>query len=403
MVMLYKRPKLKHLLYLGLPSVLLLGTVIAAAQAAPGHVKVEPEAGTLQGRAATYSDSTASEGSFVEFFEQSQPPSPGGTFTESFSSLASWTFSHWRYEIPGNDDAPSTATIDGGKLKIVTRDQNYGEGIMRSAAMYNLAQGGTVKLDVSLASGNIPTSSAHAGWPWVGFLTQPYTTPSTPHYNGGAPTPEQGVYVNFRYLCSVPWATPQVLSYSNYSESEIAASGNCLNTPTMVAGQLNRVELRYTPGRLEVWATDASVDGINFGLLKHVQDYSVTIPTTGYVYMGSHNHASDKYSSVPAIETWFDNISFPSGATTVTYPSGQAVNLSGATGARVVFTAYNQNLAGGAVIVNGHRYSFTPRSSGSNSAIGSVPISIFDLINGNNTIMVEGFTEAGNIGLVIIR
>ena len=37
------------------------------------------------------------------------PPAQGNLFTESFGSLATWSFAHWRYEIPGNADAASSA------------------------------------------------------------------------------------------------------------------------------------------------------------------------------------------------------------------------------------------------------------------------------------------------------
>ena len=96
---------------------------------------------------------------------------------------------------------------------------------MRSAVQYDLSRGGTIKFDVSLASGNLPTSSAVAGWPWIGFLSLPYSAPSTPSYNGGAPIPQDGVYVNFREACRLLPITPQVLRFTDFGESEVASRG----------------------------------------------------------------------------------------------------------------------------------------------------------------------------------
>ena len=66
---------------------------------------------------------------------------------------------------------------------------------------------------------------------------------------------------------------------------------------------------------------------------------SVTLPPIEYVYLGSHNHATAKYSAgVAALDSWFDNVSYPAGATVRAYPDGLGVDPSGSR-ARVVFTA----------------------------------------------------------------
>ncbi len=393
--------------FLGVFLALSFGSTVATlAQSSTLGVSVEAESGISTGGASVISDSASSAGNHVVFANLTPPQN--GIFTDTFDSFVNWSFSHWTYAIETDrTNDQSSATIDGGKVKIVNHDQNYGEATVRSHVKYDLSQGGTVKFDVSLASGNIPSSSTDPGWPWIGFLTQPYIAPSTPCCNGGAPTPKNGVYVRFVKTTVLPWTPPLVLNYSNHIESNIEAAGNAINTVTLVDGKLNRVELRYSPGRMEIWASDASLDGANFGPLKHIQDYSVNIPPTGYIYLGSHNHASIKYSVpiVNSVDAWFDNISYPAGTITRTYPNGQGVNKEGMTSARVIFNAaYDpaQNApSSAAVIVNGHSYPFTENSVGSQTVLGSVLISMSDIINGNNTIVIQGFSEVSFVNLVV--
>jgi hypothetical protein len=309
------------------------------------------------------------------------PVTPTGQFTETFDNLNNWTFAHWRSEIPGSADANSTVSIVNGQAQIVAADKNYGDATLRSNTKYAL---GEIRLTISDNSGGWPL----LGSAFVGLTTDPFNAPSIKRDNGEGPTPANGVLIQMRDNCREPWAGPQGSVYVNHVETVVTAV--CLGgQPT------GPTELRVSNGHVEFWSAGAKYAEMN-----------VAVPATGYLLLGVHNHASEKYSDgpgpMPAVIGLFDNVSYPSAGRTSSYRNGAGVTALG-TSARVVFNAYAANTpVGAAVVVNGHSHPFTPYYPLSHSVAESVAIPVSDLVVGNNTItIVGGFTTIANIDLVI--
>jgi hypothetical protein len=82
--------------------------------------------------------------------------------------------------------------------------------------------------------------------------------------------------------------------------------------PTTVQDKPNRFELLLSSTRLQVWASDHSVDGgRTFPNFRLIWDGAVTMPfTRGYVHFGIRNHASVKYSHPATYVYHWDNIRF---------------------------------------------------------------------------------------------
>ncbi|HEU5074055.1 MAG TPA: hypothetical protein VFU02_07775, partial [Polyangiaceae bacterium] len=101
----------------------------------------------------------------------------------------------------------------------------------------------------------------------------------------------------------------------NYEDVEHTA-GNCLVMPTQ-QGALHHFEITVSQSRIEVFASPASEDGVEFGRLELLHSADVDLPfSRGYVYITLHNHASLKYSADSLGEiydAWFarwDNVGF---------------------------------------------------------------------------------------------
>jgi hypothetical protein len=84
----------------------------------------------------------------------------------------------------------------------------------------------------------------------------------------------------------------------------------CLRTEH---GALNHFELRVSRSRVEVWGTDRSENGVDFGELKFLIGVDIDLPfERGYVHVSTHNHASLKYSN-DTVDAWtarWDNVGF---------------------------------------------------------------------------------------------
>ena len=333
-------------------------------------------------------------------------PVPSGFFSDGFADLANWSqLANWFTMDQAGKSPNSSATAGNGMLRIVAADQNYGDASVRSNAKYALTSGTTtIKLDVDLGAGAQAFTGYPLGYPFIMLTSLPYGTATMFADNGKGPTPENGIMLQFRNNCRVQWAPPTVLVFANHAESAPVGS-SCDAAPAFQIGRLNRVELRYTSGLLQLWASDFSADGVNFGALKHVEDYAITLPPTGYVNLGVHNHASMKYAdpvdTVPSVNAVFDNVSYPRGTSGRSYRDGVGVSTSGiGATAYVTFSAYSVNPSNPTVTVNGRAHPFTPTGSVSNSFAESIQIPASELTNGNNTVVVSGFTKVSNIDIV---
>jgi hypothetical protein len=95
-----------------------------------------------------------------------------------------------------------------------------------------------------------------------------------------------------------------------YVDDENGRSPTCVLTER---GALNHFELRISRSHLEVWGSDRSPDGVQFGELTRLFALDVELPfDRGYVHITTHNHSSLKYSD-QTVDAWvarWDNVGF---------------------------------------------------------------------------------------------
>jgi hypothetical protein len=358
----------------------------------------------------------------------------------------------------GSAPLPSSA-IQTPYALVATAEQNYGDNSYRLAPQFDIAgRTGTIRFDTSL-----DVQDGLLGWPVMAFTSEPYNAPSYLADNSAGPTPSEGIEIQFKAVCPGPsgWTPfPTVRTYSRHQESEIndenGLDSSCPNGVTAQAGHLNRVEIRISQTHVEMWASDASGDGVNFGGLRKVYSAPINLSfTRGYVYIGVHNHATVKYANLPSWNVPWDNIAFdgpqipnnrtyqvdnsmvpsgggmdlgwwlPNSATGATTPALTlgGVSTAGAASGRLVFdmaadpitnTNYgswrvNYQINGGAVHSVGFSADELALVGGrAGSYIFSVPVDLAEFRDGSNTVQFSGTgfyggyqPYIGNVDLVL--
>jgi hypothetical protein len=237
------------------------------------------------------------------------PTSSTTTTTTVAPPVGDWAFAHRRYEIPANSDAPSTGTVTDGVATIVNHDQNYGDATLRAAVKYDLTAGGTVSLDISDDSGGNPL----IGDAYIMFTANPDDAKAQMQSERAEPyapadMPADALTVRLVDNCRVPWAPPVAVRYAN--------GGRTTNRGTCGATPDGTLRLVFTPGQLS----------IRNGANQQIVAYPVSAPPTGWVVLGVHNHASNKYGSVPAVTGRFGNVTYPTSSTPA--PSAPAATIA---------------------------------------------------------------------------
>lgn len=249
---------------------------------------------------------------------------PGsGQFSETFANgLGGWVLAHGKPA--ANDDCvpvggcPTTLAISNGKLVVVNGEQDYGDATARSLTKYNLANGGTVTLDIVDNGG----SNRLVGSAYIMFSAGPQDAKhqhalSVRPLSGGGPycvplgttgcIPTEGVTVWLMDNCAIPWGPPIVVRYPSMVDSQ----GNCAyvegtnpnGTHFNLAAPDGHLRLVYTTGHLSIR------NGANVEIVA----YNVSLPAVGYLTLGVHNHASMKYSGARDVTGTFDNVTYPTG------------------------------------------------------------------------------------------
>jgi hypothetical protein len=208
---------------------------------------------------------------------------------------------------------PSSA-IQSHYALVSTAEQNYGDNYYRVGQQFDIGgRTGTISFETSLY-----VQSGLLGWPQIAFTSDPYNAPSYLADNSAGPTPREGLELQFNSVCPGPsgWtAFPNLRTYSRYQETAVHDENGfdswCTSAIQTEQGHLNQVVVKLSQTHIEVDATDASPDGVNFGALRKVYSAPINLSfSRGYVYFGVHNHATVKYAGLPSWNVPWDNFAF---------------------------------------------------------------------------------------------
>lgn len=250
------------------------------------------------------------------------PAGPGpvllqdGVFLETFASPAAITsrngpLSIERYSVArfrqnwdpmgvpdsrGNGaDPPGDIRITDGRLVVESGMQNYGDTLVRINQPFD---GNRIELDAQL-------TTKTGGGPELLFTDRPYASPSYTGENGNGPHMDAGFGL-FWQAQGCPfmrrWVNGVQADHTGNGDS-VPGPYSCVgNPPTIGQGVLNHVVIQFSSSEVTV-----TIDGSVVG------HYPASPIASGYVMIGTHNHASQKYSSTPTNESIWDNITWNGG------------------------------------------------------------------------------------------
>lgn len=186
--------------------------------------------------------------------------------------------------------------------------QNYGLSTYRIRQPFDFAgRTGTIKLDMDL------TNNGLGGWPALVISGDPTPTPSFDWQERGS-GPRNGIEIEFGSgWCNEPNSLQtMVYTFADYVQTSFVPSFDCNNPHAVTApGSLSHVEVYLTQQHIEVWASDASADGLDFPNFQKLWEGELSLPfSRGYVSLALRNHATMKYWLGSAASVRWDNIGF---------------------------------------------------------------------------------------------
>jgi hypothetical protein len=211
-----------------------------------------------------------------------------------------------------------SANIASPHLLVAAAAQNYGQSSYRIRQPFDFAgRTGTIVFD---AEGY---TSALLGWISIDVTEDPINAPSFAvgkpgiYNDEGSLAPRSGFSIQFSNNCG-GYAPPPSFSmrmlnvFQDYVDTATTPPDPPVCLPTQ-QGKLNHFEISISQNRIDVRATPFSADGVHFDAPKLLYSASVRLPfARGYVQIGTHNHATLKYSQ-GAVDAWiarWDNVGF---------------------------------------------------------------------------------------------
>jgi hypothetical protein len=194
---------------------------------------------------------------------------------------------------------PTTA-IRSSHLLVAAAAQNYGQNSYRIRQPFDFAN----RTGRIVADAEAFVLNGLIGWVSIDVSEDPSPVPGFT-VNGvgndeGTLPPRNGFQVQLQANCNAPGNVPGValrlINLSrNYQQTAIQPTQSvCVPT---TPGHLNRIEVRVSQRRLEVYLSPYSADGIDFPPLQLLHAVDVDLPfSRGYVHITTHNHASRKYT-----------------------------------------------------------------------------------------------------------
>ena len=219
-------------------------------------------------------------------------------------------------------------SIQSNHLLVLVAAQNYGQNSYRIRQPFDFA-GRTGKIVFDAEGYNVGL----LGWISLEITEDPAPAPSftlQQNYENGA-IPRNGLEIQFAHNCGGDHVgVSNLLAYDDYVQSEVfAADGVSEPCVTAAAGKLNRFIVELSATHVEVFATDASDDGVHFGAPVSIISRDLALPfTRGYVHLTTHNHATLKYSD-GEVDAWaarWDNVGFDGPAITLAFREYEALD-----------------------------------------------------------------------------
>ena len=378
-------------------------------------------------------------------------------FSDNFSAgLGHWTIARWRSMTPdqpgdpGHVEAASDNSGDldgrtgqyppndvfigtGGKLFVGCGSQNYGDTELRCDTKIDISGTRTINLSC------LVQPAIHLqGWTYLYVTDKPYTAPSMDSDNSHGPVPRRGFCIRLngvqQYDGTNFQPAPQVMVYDEWVESGPIEDSS--HAPTISPTAMTAIAITFTHSHITITANGSTWF-----------DAAWTLPAAlvnGFVYLGAHNHASQKYdpflqshNAVFASVAWdgpdfTPQASYRAPDALVSHLTGTsegpgvdiAYNLptptltipgvpAGVSAARLLLSAWidaNNNPPPTPVryVLNGTAavtVDFDHYSAG-NSQMLSAPIDVTKLVTGNNTITVtvpNGLSGYGpSVGNVVL-
>jgi len=201
-----------------------------------------------------------------------------------------------------------TSGVPSRHLLTATAAQNYGLSTYRIRQPFDFSgRTGTIKFDVSLENNGL------GGWPAISIAQDPSPAPSFDWEERGS-GPRNGLEIEFDGGWCNNKHTVEVglFTFADYVQTQARASFDC-NTPhaTTSSDALNHVEVYLTANHLEVWASDASPDGVTFPNFHQMYAADLNLPfQRGSVNLNVRNHATMKYWVGSAWTVRWDNVGF---------------------------------------------------------------------------------------------
>ncbi len=212
-----------------------------------------------------------------------------------------------------------TEAIPSNHLLLIAAAQNYGQTSLRIRQPFDFdGRTGKVVFD---AEGYLQGSLL--GWVSLAVTEDPISAPSfttggpMTQNDEGAQIPKNGFEIQFQDTCAGYKDPPVVgvrmlIVFKDYVATEIKSEDHVC--PTTEQAHLNHFEVSVSPSTIEIYASDSSAGGGEFGDLQLLMSADVDLPMTrGYVTITSHNHATIKYSEGNSLDSWqarWDNVGF---------------------------------------------------------------------------------------------
>lgn len=205
----------------------------------------------------------------------------------------------------GNDQ------IESRHLLVAAAAQNYGQTSLRIRRPFDFSERtGKIVFDAAALPGGL------LGWTSVSITEDPSPAPSFAilgNWENGA-VPRRGIEVHLNQNCQTEdqISVSQINIFEDWVERFFEPEERaCAATKD---GHLSHFEIQISKSRIEIWASDASDDGIHFGEPKLLYAQDIELPfERGYVHLSTHNHATLKYSDGGTMDAWiarYDNVGF---------------------------------------------------------------------------------------------